>query len=87
MLFAVFLHKFHIWENFYHLDMGQNVLSNKIAGFFDQPYIQNKSVKQPGFLYGDTNSHKLKVGKNIFGRSSSKRVRPVWSRDSKIDRF
>ena len=45
--------------------MGQNVLSQ--SGFFDQPYLQNKSMKWPDFLHVDTNSHKLKVDQNIFG--------------------
>ena len=45
--------------------MGQNVLSQ--SGFFDQPYLQNKSIKWPDFLHVDTNSHKLKVDQNIFG--------------------
>ena len=45
--------------------MGQNVLSQ--SGFFDQPYLQNKSMKWPDFLHVDTNSHKLKVHQNIFG--------------------
>ena len=41
--------------------------ANQIAGFFNQPYLQNKSMKQPDFLYADTNSYKLKVDQNIFG--------------------
>ena len=49
--------------------MGQNVLSQ--SGFFDQPYLQNKSMKWPDFLHVDTNSHKLKVDQNIFGWSWS----------------
>ena len=40
---------------------------NEIAGFFNQPYLQNKSVKQPDFLPVDTNSHKLKVDQKMFG--------------------
>ena len=31
--------------------------ANQIAGFFNQPYLPNKSMKQPDFLYVDTNSH------------------------------
>ena len=45
--------------------MGQNVLSQ--SGFFDQPYLQNKSMKWPDFLHVDTNLHKLKVDQKIFG--------------------
>ena len=47
--------------------MGQNVLSQQIAGFFNQPYLQNKSLKWPDFLHVDTNLHKLKVGQKFFG--------------------
>ena len=41
--------------------------ANQIAGFFNQPYLQNKSMKQPDVLHVDTNSHKLKVDKKIEG--------------------
>ena len=41
--------------------------ANQIAGFFNQPYLQNKSMKQPDFLHVDTNLHKLKVDQKIFG--------------------
>ena len=32
--------------------------ANQIARFFKQPYLQNKSIKQPDFLHVDTSSHK-----------------------------
>ena len=35
--------------------------ANQIAGFFNEPCLQNRSMKQPDFLYVDTNSLKLKV--------------------------
>ena len=35
--------------------------------FFNQPYLLNKSMKEPDFLLVDTNSHKLKVDQNFFG--------------------
>ena len=41
-------------------------LANQIAGFFNQPYLQNKSMKQSDFLHVDTNSHKLKVDQKSF---------------------
>ena len=41
--------------------------ANQIAGFFNQPYLQNKSMKQPDLLHVDTNSHKLKVDKKTEG--------------------
>ena len=45
-----------------------NILSaNQIAGLFNQPYLQSKSMKQPYFLHVDTNSHKLKVDQKIWG--------------------
>ena len=47
--------------------------ANQIAGFFNQPYLQSKSVKKPDFLHVDTNSYKFKV--------NQKWVWPVWSQD------
>ena len=41
--------------------------ANQIAGFFNQPYLQSKSMKWPDFLHVDTNLHKLKVDQKIFG--------------------
>ena len=41
--------------------------ANQIAGFFNQLYLQNKSMKQPDFLHVDTNSHKSKVDQKILG--------------------
>ena len=41
--------------------------ANQIAGFFNQPYLQSKSMKQPDFLHVDTNSHKVKVDQKIWG--------------------
>ena len=40
--------------------------ANQIAGFFNQPYLQNKSMKEPDFLHVDTNSHKLKVDQKFW---------------------
>ena len=45
--------------------------ANQIVGFFNQPHLHSKSMKEPVFLHVDTNSHKLKIGGNFFGR--------VWS--------
>ena len=53
--------------------------ANQIAGFFNQPYLQNESMKYPDFLDVDTNSHKLKVDQIIFGWAW-----PVSPRDSKM---
>ena len=33
--------------------------ANKTGGFFNQPYLQNKSMKLPDFLHVDTNLHRL----------------------------
>ena len=41
--------------------------ANEIAGFFNQPFLQNKSIKQPHFLHVDRNSQKLKVDQKVFG--------------------
>ena len=51
---------------------------NQIAGFFNQPYLQNK-------LHADTSSHKLKVDQKFLGGHGQKWAWPVWSRDSEID--
>ena len=58
--------------------------ANQVAGFFVQPYLQNKSMKWLVFLHVDTNSHKLKVDQEIFGWAWPEWVWSVWSRDSKI---
>ena len=41
--------------------------ANQIGAFFNQPYFQKKSMKQPDFLHVDTNSQKLKVDKKNLG--------------------
>ena len=51
ILFAVFLYKSHIWENSGSWDMGQNVLSQSDCRFFNQPYLQNKSIIAWFFAY------------------------------------
>ena len=58
---------------------------NQIARFFNQLYLQNKSIKQPYFKHVDTNSHKLEVDQKMFEWDSQKWVWPVWSWDSKAD--
>ena len=37
------------------------LLANKIVGFLNQLYLQDKIMKKPDFLHVDTNSLKLKV--------------------------
>ena len=59
--------------------------ANQITGFFNQPYLQNKSMKQSDFLHADTNSLKLKVDQNFLDGHGQKWMWPVWSQDSKID--
>ena len=46
--------------------------TNQIAGFFNQPYLQNKSLKQLDFFHVGKNSHELKVDQNICGWAWSK---------------
>ena len=46
--------------------------ANQIAGFFNQPYLQNKSTKLSDFFHVDTNTYKLKVGKKFLGGHSQK---------------
>ena len=42
------------------------VSANQIPGFLNQPFFQNKSMKQSYSLHVDTNSQKLKVDQNFF---------------------
>ena len=46
--------------------------ANQIAGFLNQLFLQNKSMKQPQFLHFDTNSQKLKFDRKLFGWAWSK---------------
>ena len=39
--------------------------ANRVAGFFNEPYLQSKSKKWPDLLDIDTNLHKLKDQKKI----------------------
>ena len=48
------------------------VSANQISGFLNQPFFQNKSMKQPNSLHVDTNSQKLKVDQKCFGWEWSK---------------
>ena len=59
--------------------------ANQIAGFFDQPYLQSKLIKEANFLPVVTNSYKLKIDENFLCRHHQKWVWPVLSQDSKID--
>ena len=52
--------------------------ANQIAGFFNQPYLQSKSMKWPEFLLVDTNSHKLKVDQKFFERAWSEMGVANW---------
>ena len=61
--------------------------TNQIGKFFNQPYLQNKSMKYLDFLHLDTNSYKSKVDQNFFGWLGSTWVWSVWSWDSKMDRI
>ena len=46
--------------------------ANQIAGFLDQPFLQNKPMKQPNVLHCGTNSQKLKVDRIFDGCAYSK---------------
>ena len=78
----MFLHKPIFGKIFVPEIWAKMFSASQIAGFFNEPYLQNKSMKQPDFLHVDTNSHKLKVDQKVWGW-----VCPVWSQDSKIDRI
>ena len=67
-------------------DIWTEILSaNRIVGFFNQPFLQNKSMKQPDFLHVNTNSRILKVIRIFLGGYSQKLVWPVWPQYSKTD--
>ena len=46
--------------------------ADQIAGFYNQPYIQNKSMKQHDYFRVHTNSHRVKVDQKMFGWAWSK---------------
>ena len=46
--------------------------ANQIAGFLNEPFLQNKSMKQPHFLHIDTNSQQSKADWKSCGRGWSK---------------
>ena len=48
------------------------LLANQIAGFLNQPFLQNNWMKQPNILHVDTNSQKLKLIEKFFGWAWSK---------------
>ena len=62
----MFLHKPIFGKIFVPEIWAKMFSASQIAGFFNEPYLQNKSMKQPDFLHVDTNSHKLKVDQKIF---------------------
>ena len=43
--------------------------ANQSAGFLNQLFLQNKSMKQPHFVYVDANSGKLKAHRNFVGKA------------------
>ena len=49
---------FEIWAKMFSV--------SQIAGFFNRPYLQNKSMNWPDFLHHGTSSQKLKVDQNFF---------------------
>ena len=59
-------------KNFIPEIQAKMFLANQIAGFLNQPYLQNKSMNQPDCQHVDTNSHKLRVSQRIFGQTQSK---------------
>ena len=72
-------------KNFIPEVLAKMLSANKITGFFNQPYLQNKSIKWPNFQHVDTNSYKLKVDNIFWGGHGQKWAWPVWSQDSEID--
>ena len=81
------LRKSHIWANFVLEIWAKMFSANQIAGFFNQPYFQNKSMKQPDFLDVNMNSYKLKVDQKYLSGRGQRWKWPACSWDSKIDSF
>ena len=42
------------------------IAANQVSGFYNQPFLQNKSTKQCNSLHVDTKSQKLKVDRKFF---------------------
>ena len=55
--------------------------ANQIAGFLNQPFLQNKLMKRPDFLHFDTNSQKLKGDRKFLVGHGQKWVWSIWSRN------
>ena len=72
MLFAVFLYKSFFGKNVIPELWAKMLSAIQIASFLNQPFIQNRSMKQPHFLHVDTNSQKLKVDRKVFSWAWSK---------------
>ena len=49
-----------------YLEIFQMFSANQIAGFFNKPFLQNKSLKWLDFLHVDTNSYELKMNQKIL---------------------
>ena len=60
------------------------LLASQIAGFLNQLFLPNKSLKKPHFLHVDTNSQKCCSKIFLFGQGQNW-VLATWSLDSKID--
>ena len=55
------------WKILVHEIWAKMFSANEIGRFFNQSYLQNKSMKWTDFLHVDTNSHKVKVFQKMFG--------------------
>ena len=69
-----FMHKSHTLEIFVP-EIGTKIFSaNQIAEFFNQPYLQNKSIKWPDFLHVYRNSLMLESQSKTFWAGIFKNV-------------
>ena len=59
-------------KNFSPETCAKMISANQIVGFFNKPYIQNKSLKWLDFLHVDTNSYELKVNQKFLVWAGSK---------------
>ena len=84
LLFALFLYRSHIWENFCSWDMGEHVLSQSGCRIFWSTVSPEQFIKIAWFFCMLIQIY-IKVDQKIWGGRGQSWVWPVWSWDSKID--
>ena len=72
ILFAVFLHKSHIWEKSGSWDMGQNALNQSDYRIFKTNKSLEQNDEKAWFLHVDTDTWKVEVDWKILRWALSK---------------